>query len=121
MGASPTGASLVSTVHSRSCSSAATARNTRPEPSGYLVSPYAGQGIASNRIQQYFLLAIKDGKKKPEEWVDFAWKKMSEQNIRVTQNNETIEDEKKNREVLGEQAALFHETGVPLLRAHKII
>ena len=92
-----------------------------PEPSGYLVSPYAGQGIASNRIQQYFLLAIKDGKKKPEEWVDFAWKKMSEQNIRVTQNNETIEDEKKNREVLGEQAALFHENGVPLLRAHKII
>ena len=46
---------------------------------------------------------------------------MSEQNIRVTQNNETIEDEKKNREVLGEQAALFHENGVPLLRAHKII
>ncbi|MDP1749966.1 MAG: class I SAM-dependent methyltransferase [Reyranella sp.] len=38
-----------------------------------LASPVTGGGVAVSRIQQLFLLALRQGAKSPDEWAKFAW------------------------------------------------
>ncbi len=38
-----------------------------------LASPVTGGGVAVSRVQQLFLLALRQGAKSPDEWAKFAW------------------------------------------------
>jgi hypothetical protein len=45
----------------------------------FLASPLTGGGIAANRFQQLFLLAMRNGKKQPQNWASDVWAVLSTQ------------------------------------------
>jgi hypothetical protein len=82
-----------------------------------LASPVTGGGISVGRFQQLFLLARSQGKKLPAEWAGFAWQILVEQNQRILKDGKQLEGEAENIAELGEQATLFDEKHVPILKA----
>jgi SAM-dependent methyltransferase len=72
----------------------------------YLASPITGGGVRVGRTQQLFLSALKQGKSRPEEWVEVAAK------YAVPKN--------KDAGLLGEAKA-FADDGLPLLRSLQIV
>jgi hypothetical protein len=84
-----------------------------------LVSPVTGGGVSASRFQQLFLLARSQGKK-PEEWVDYCWQLLSALGQRVVKDGKRLETAEENRAELAEQAQLFAEKRLPILKALEI-
>ena len=89
--------------------------------SSYLASPVTGGGVAVNRFNQLFILAIQEGKKTPEEWSGFAWQILSVQGVKLIIDGKTIETDDENAAMLLNKATEFQNKNVKLLKALQIL
>lgn len=87
----------------------------------FLASPVTGGGIAVNRFQQLFLLAINEGKKQPQEWAQFVWSLLALQNQRLLIDGIAIETTEGNLEELTRQAKEFAHNRMPILKALHVL
>ena len=87
----------------------------------YLASPVTGGGVAVGRFQQLFLLALKQGKNKPEEWAGLAWKILQSQAQKIVKDGKTLETAEENMAELTMQAATFAQKQLPILKALQIV
>ena len=81
-----------------------------------LASPVIGGGVAVSRIQQLFLLAFFAGKKGVSDQVQHAWQIISSQGGRMLKDGKQLESEQDNLTELNQQAAVFAEKRVPVLK-----
>jgi SAM-dependent methyltransferase len=87
------------------------------EDINYLASPVTGGGVSVNRPAQLFLLAASQGRKQPADWGAFAWQIFAAQGQRLIKNGKTLETAEENLAELIEQAKLFAEKQLPVLKA----
>jgi hypothetical protein len=83
----------------------------------YLASPVTGGGIAVNRFEQLFLLAIGQGKKLPNEWAQATWVTLASQNQRLIKDGKVVKSEEENLQALTKQAQDFSSKRLHLLVA----
>lgn len=86
-----------------------------------LASPVTGGGVTVYRIQQLFLLAISRGQKQPADWAKFVLQILSAQKQGMLKNGQALQTEEENLAELLEQANVFAEKHLPLLKALKVI
>jgi SAM-dependent methyltransferase len=86
----------------------------------YLASPVIGGGMGVGRFQQLFLLAISQGGKRPEDWAQFVWQTLSLQSQRVVKDGVALETPEQNLTELTEQAKIFAEKRLPVLKALQV-
>jgi len=87
----------------------------------YLASPVTGGGIAVNRFQQLFLLAMRQGKEQPADWATFTWQSLASQNQRVLKDSVALETDEENLAELTAQAKAFAEKQLPILRKLQVV
>jgi len=83
----------------------------------FLANPVTGGGVAVNRFQQLFLLALSQGKKQPKEWAQAAWEILAAQNQRLLKDGKALESAQGNLEELTKQAETFNAIRLIALRA----
>ena len=86
-----------------------------------LVSPLTGGGIAASRIDQLFLLSMQHGNKKPEEWAEFVWQILLEQNQKIIKDGEALNTDAENLAELIIMAKEFADKRLPIMKALKIV
>jgi SAM-dependent methyltransferase len=86
----------------------------------FLASPVTGGGITVNRFQQLFILAIAEGRKKPNEWAQFAWLYLSAQGQKIVKDGNALDSAEENLAELTVQAEEFSHKHLPILRALQI-
>lgn len=86
-----------------------------------LVSPVTGGGISVGRFAQLFMLARSQGHKTVKEWADFAWKCLAAQGQLIRKNGEALQTPEENKAELEEQATVFKDTMLPVLKGLKIV
>lgn len=87
----------------------------------FLASPVTGGGIAVGRTQQFFLLALAQGKKQPAEWAQLAWQILSLQGHKLVKSGKALETPEENVAELTELANAFALKHVPMLKALLVI
>lgn len=87
---------------------------------GYLASSVTGGGIAVNRFQQLFLLALGQGRKQPAEWAHFVWQTIAAQGQKLVKEGKTLETAEENLAELTAQATTFAEKRLPILKVLQI-
>jgi SAM-dependent methyltransferase len=87
----------------------------------FLASPVTGGGITVSRFEQLFLLALTQGKKQPGEWAQFVWTILQAQGQKLVKEGKTLETDEQNLAELNEQARVFGEKQVPVLRALGVV
>ena len=87
----------------------------------YLASPVIGGGIGVARFSQLFCLAMTQGKKNPEEWTKFVWDILAAQGQRLLKEGKTLEMPQDNIAELAEQANVFAQKQLPILKALQVI
>ena len=87
---------------------------------GYLASPLTGGGVAVGRFQQLFLLALRQGRTQPDEWVQFVWELLAIQGQKLVKEGKTLETSEENLAELAAQASTFAKTQVSILKALRI-
>jgi len=87
----------------------------------FLASPLTGGGIAANRFQQLFLLAMRNGKKQPQNWASDVWAVLSTQNQRLIKEGKTLESAEDNIQELVSQANDFARKRLPILKALEVV
>lgn len=88
---------------------------------GYLASPVTGGGIAVGRFQQLFLLALSQGKKQPVEWAQLVWQVLAAQSQKIVKEGKTLETPEENLTELVEQAQVFAENQLSIMKALLIV
>ena len=83
----------------------------------YLVSPVSGGGFAVNRFQQLFVLGLQNNKKEPRELAEFAWGFLSAQGQKLIKEGATLETDDANVAELTDQASVFIDKQLPILKA----
>ena len=87
----------------------------------FLASPVTGGGIAANRFQQLFLLAMRNGKKQPQDWASEVWSVISAQNQRLIKEGKALESAEDNIQELINQANDFAHKRLPIMKALEVI
>ncbi len=87
----------------------------------HLASPVTGGGIGANRMEQLFLLSIRDGKTDPGAWAKFGWATLSGQGQRVVAEGKRLETPEQNLQHLSAQAAEFERKRLPVFRALGVV
>jgi SAM-dependent methyltransferase len=87
----------------------------------YLASPVTGGGITVGRFQQLFLMAIFQGRKQPAEWAALVWEVLAAQGQAIIKDGKTLVSPEENMQELTEQATIFQEKQLPILKALVII
>ncbi|WP_333873182.1 class I SAM-dependent methyltransferase [Methylobacter sp.] len=87
---------------------------------GFLASPVTGGGVAVGRFQQLFLLAIRQGRKQPIEWAQLVWQILASQGQKIIKEGKALESPEDNLAELTEQAQIFAEKQLPILKALQI-
>ena len=87
----------------------------------YLASPVIGGGVAVGRFQQLFLLALGQGKKKPEEWAQLVWQILQGQAQKIVKEGTTLDSAEENIAELTTQARTFADKQLPILKALQIV
>ena len=87
----------------------------------FLASPVTGGGIAVNRFQQLFFLAMRNGKKQPQDWASEVWSVISAQNQRLIKEGKALESVEDNVQELVIQANDFARKRLPLLKALEVV
>jgi hypothetical protein len=67
-----------------------------------------------------FLLAMSQGKKRPADWVQFAWQILSAQGQKLVKDGKTLETPEESLAELTAQANTFTEKQLPVLKALQI-
>ncbi len=84
----------------------------------YLASPVTGGGVIVGRFQQLFVLALQQGKKKPEDWAAFVAQILAAQGQKIIKEGKPIETAE---EQLAELTAQAHEFSVKQLNILKAL
>jgi ABC-type Fe3+ transport system substrate-binding protein len=87
----------------------------------YLASPVTGGGVMIGRFQQLFVLAMQQGKKKPEDWPAFVAQILAAQGQKIVKEGKTLETPEQNLAELTTQATEFATKQLPILKALQII
>jgi hypothetical protein len=87
----------------------------------FLASPVTGGGIAVNRFQQLFLLAMRNGKKQPQDWASEVWAVLFAQNQRLIKEGKALESAEDNIQELVSQANEFARKRLPILKALEVV
>jgi len=82
-----------------------------------LLSPVAGTGVPVNRVEQLFILSIRNGSTNQDQWVKEAWNILSAQGERLLKNGVAVESEEENLAELRSQADNFKDKRIHVLRA----
>jgi hypothetical protein len=85
-----------------------------------LVSPVTGGGLVVSRIQQLFLISIKQGKRHPAEWALLAWGIIGGQGEGLLKDGRALTTAEENLAELTEQAEAFAEGSLVILKALKV-
>ncbi len=83
----------------------------------YLASPVTGGGVLVGRFAQLFLLSMSQGKKKPEEWAQFVWQVLSSQGQKLIKDSKVIDADADNLAEITEQAIVFAQKQLPIIKA----
>lgn len=86
-----------------------------------LASPVVGGGAALNRFQQLFLLALREGKKTPQEWAEATWAHLQALGQRITKSEKVLETPEENLAELLAQAKEFEQKKLPILKTLKVL
>ena len=87
----------------------------------FLASPVIGGGFAVSRFQQLFLLAMTQGKKKPDDWAQMVWQTLAEQGQKIVKEGTTLETPEENLAELTVQAEEFAENVLPVIKSLQIV
>lgn len=87
---------------------------------GYLASPVTGGGVAVGRFEQLFLLALVHGKKQPAEWAQGAWQILQAQGQKLVKEGKALDTPEDNLAELTQQANVFAQKRLPILKALQI-
>lgn len=87
----------------------------------YLASPVTGGGIIAGRFQQLFLLGLSNGLKQPSDFAQFVWQILSAQRQKIVKDGNKLETVEENIKELTEQATVFLERQLPVLKALQVI
>ncbi len=87
----------------------------------YLASPVTGGGIAVDRFQQLFILALSQGHKQPADWARFVWQILQAQGQNLVKDGQVLSEPEQNIEELTQQALRFSETRLPLLKSLGVV
>lgn len=87
----------------------------------YLASPVTGGGISVGRFEQLFLLAMGQGKNRPEDWAQFVWGILQAQGQKLVKQGKTLETDQENLAELTGQAERFEKKQVPVLKALGVV
>ena len=88
---------------------------------GFLASPVSAGGFNVSRFEHLFLLAISEGKLKPEEWAQFALSVITSQGQKLVKDGKAIETEEESLLQLITQASEFERKRLPILKALEIV
>ena len=83
----------------------------------YLASPVTGGGVFVGRFNQLFLMALKAGRKRPEDWAAFVWEILLAQGQKLVLDNKPIDSTEANITELTNQAQSFADKQLPILKA----
>ena len=86
----------------------------------FLASPVTGGGVIVGRFQQLFLLALEQGKKKPEEWAGFVAEILAAQGQKIVKEGKPLETAEEQLAELTSQANEFALKNLPTLKALQI-
>ena len=86
----------------------------------YLASPVTGGGVAVGRFHQLFLLAMQQGKKKPEKWAEFVAQILESQGQKIVKEGKPLETAEAQLAELTTQAHEFGVKQLPILKALQI-
>ena len=70
-----------------------------------------------NQFEQLFLLSIKQGKKTPNDWADWAWLILNAQGQKLVKEGKTLMTDDDNKQELLEQAHRFESKKIPILKS----
>jgi len=87
----------------------------------YLASPVTGGGVSVNRFHQLFMLALGQGKKKPEDWAAFVAQILAAQGQKIVKEGKTLETPEENLAELTTQAHDFATKQLPIMKALQVI
>ena len=86
----------------------------------YLASPVTGGGVPVNRFQQLFVMALQQGKKKPEDWAAFVAQILASQGQKIVKDGKPIETAQEQLAELTTQATDFATKQLPIMKALQI-
>ncbi|MDD2844656.1 MAG: class I SAM-dependent methyltransferase [Rhodoferax sp.] len=86
----------------------------------YLASPVTGGGAVVGRFEQLFLLALAQGKKQPAEWAQVVWQLLQAQGQTLVKEGKALESAEENLAELAQQAMVFAQKRLPILKALQI-
>lgn len=86
----------------------------------YLASPVIGGGMAVGRFEQLFLLALAQGKKQPAEWAQMVWQLVQAQGQKLVKEGKALDTAEDNLAELTQQATVFAQKRLPILKALQI-
>jgi SAM-dependent methyltransferase len=87
---------------------------------GHLASPVTGGGVAVARFEQMFLGARAQGAKTPQAWAEDAWSVLVSQNQAIIKNGAVLATPEENLAELRDQARVFADTRLTVLRRLRI-
>lgn len=83
----------------------------------FLSSPLTGGGIGVNQLDQLFLEGIKQDRKEPPDWAEYAWQQLSAVGKKIIKEGHTLDSPEESLAELHSLAIQFKERSLPLLRA----
>jgi SAM-dependent methyltransferase len=86
----------------------------------FLASPVTGGGIGVGRFHQLFILAMQQGKKKPEEWAAFVAQILAAQGQKILKEGKPLETPEEHMAELTTQAHEFSVKQLPIFKALQI-
>jgi SAM-dependent methyltransferase len=86
----------------------------------YLASPVTGGGVIVGRFLQLFVLAIQQGKKKPEDWATYAVQILAAQGQKILKEGKPLETSEEHITELTSKANEFSVKLLPILKALQI-
>jgi len=87
----------------------------------FLASPVTGGGVGVGRFQQLFVLAIQQGKKKPEDWAAFVDQILASQGQKIVKDGKPLENTEQQVAELTSQATEFANKQLPIMKALQIL
>jgi hypothetical protein len=87
----------------------------------YLASPVTGEGLMTNHLEQLLLLARTKGHKTPADWASFVWSMWKMTGQKVVKEGKTLDTQEENLAELTAMAKVFHDAGLPRLRALQVV
>ncbi|MBY8960302.1 class I SAM-dependent methyltransferase [Pseudomonas sp. MIS38] len=85
-----------------------------------LASPVTGGGVPISRVQQLFLISIKQGMTDPQDWAQLAWAVIGDQGEVLHKGDQPLLTAEENLAEMTEQARAFAQTPLDILMALKI-